>query len=65
MEDNWDQLKVIGVTNKIDLLPKTKLEIILNDEYADIIVENMVKSEQTGSIGDGTFLFQILNMLLE
>jgi nitrogen regulatory protein P-II 1 len=37
----------------VDLLPKIKLEIVLNDEMVDQAVSAIVKTAQTGQIGDG------------
>jgi len=37
----------------IDLLPKTRLEIIINDDKLEEVVDTIVKSAQTGDIGDG------------
>ncbi len=37
----------------VDLLPKIKLEIVLNDELVDKAVQAIVKTAQTGKIGDG------------
>jgi nitrogen regulatory protein P-II 1 len=42
-----------GRDYKVDLLPKTRLEIIVNDEDVDDVVETIVKTAQTGDIGDG------------
>jgi len=42
-----------GRDYRIDLLPKTKIEIVVNDEDVDTVVETIVKSAQTGDIGDG------------
>jgi len=42
-----------GSDYRIDLLPKTRLEIIVNDEDAEEVVQTIVKSAQTGDIGDG------------
>ncbi|MDI6645231.1 MAG: P-II family nitrogen regulator [Methanobacteriaceae archaeon] len=42
-----------GHEYKVDLLPKTKLEIIVNDEIADELIETIIKIAQTGDIGDG------------
>ncbi|MBE2900890.1 P-II family nitrogen regulator [Methanothermobacter thermautotrophicus] len=42
-----------GRDYRIDLLPKTKIEIVVNDEDVDRVVETIVKSAQTGDIGDG------------
>jgi len=37
----------------VDLLPKIKLEIVLNDELVDKAVQAIIKTAQTGKIGDG------------
>ncbi len=42
-----------GSDYRIDLLPKTRLEIIVNDEELDEVIETIVKTAQTGDIGDG------------
>ena len=42
-----------GRDYKVDLLPKTRLEIIVNDEDAEKVIETIVKTAQTGDIGDG------------
>ena len=42
-----------GSDYRIDLLPKTRLEIIVNDADAENVIETIVKKAQTGDIGDG------------
>ena len=42
-----------GSDYRIDLLPKTRLEIIINDKDVEKITESIVKTAQTGDIGDG------------
>ena len=37
----------------VDLLPKVKLEIVLNDELVDRAVQAIVNAARTGKIGDG------------
>jgi nitrogen regulatory protein P-II 1 len=37
----------------VDLLPKIKIEIVLNDELVDKAVAVIIKTAQTGKIGDG------------
>ena len=37
----------------VDLLPKIKLELVLNDELVDKAVQAIIKTAQTGKIGDG------------
>lgn len=42
-----------GRDYRIDLLPKTTIEIVVNDEEVDRVIETIVKNAQTGDIGDG------------
>jgi len=42
-----------GRDYKVDLLPKTRLEIIVNDIDAETVIETILKTAQTGDIGDG------------
>jgi nitrogen regulatory protein P-II 1 len=42
-----------GRDYKVDLLPKTRLEIIVNDEDVEEVIGAIVKTAQTGDIGDG------------
>ena len=35
------------------MLPKTRLEIIVNNEDAEEVINAIVKTAQTGDIGDG------------
>jgi len=37
----------------VDLLPKIKLEIVLNDDLVEKAVQAIIKNAQTGKIGDG------------
>jgi len=42
-----------GKDYKVDLLPKTQVEIVAPAEDVESIVNTIVKSAQTGCIGDG------------
>jgi nitrogen regulatory protein P-II 1 len=37
----------------IDLLPKVKLELVLEDKLVDPVIDAIVKNAATGKIGDG------------
>lgn len=53
-----------GSDYRIDLLPKTRLEIIVQDKDVDQVVETIVKTAQTGDIGDGKiFVSPIENVI--
>ncbi|MDQ4142881.1 MAG: P-II family nitrogen regulator [Actinomycetota bacterium] len=42
-----------GAEYQVDFVPKTRIEIVTDDELADEVVEAVLKGAQTGSIGDG------------
>lgn len=53
-----------GSDYRIDLLPKTRLEIIVNDSDVEKIIDAIVKTAQTGDIGDGKiFISQIEDVI--
>jgi nitrogen regulatory protein P-II 1 len=42
-----------GAEYTVDLVPKVRLEVLVDDDDADSVLEVIVKSAQTGRIGDG------------
>ena len=42
-----------GAEYTVDLVPKVRLEIVVDDEFVDDVVDAVVSSAQTGKIGDG------------
>ncbi len=42
-----------GSDYRIDMLPKTRLEIVVTDENLEDVVKAIVETAQTGDIGDG------------
>jgi nitrogen regulatory protein P-II 1 len=42
-----------GAEYQVDLVPKIRVEVIVNDGDEDAIIDAIVKSAQTGKIGDG------------
>ena len=48
----------------IDLIPKTRIEIVVKDEGLDTIVEAIKKGAHKGNIGDGKiFIYPIENVI--
>ena len=48
----------------IDLIPKTRSEIVVNEEDVDPIIEAIKKGAYTGNIGDGKiFVYPIENVI--
>lgn len=44
----------------IDLLPKVKIEVVVNDDMADKVVETIMTTARTGNIGDGKIFVSTL-----
>jgi nitrogen regulatory protein P-II 1 len=42
-----------GAEYTVDLVPKVRLEIVIDDDVVDQVVDAIVASAQTGKIGDG------------
>lgn len=42
-----------GAEYKVDLVPKLRVEVLVDDEDADDVIDVVVKAAQTGKIGDG------------
>ena len=49
-----------GREYETDLLPKVKLELVLEDKIVDAVIDAIVKTASTGKIGDGKiFLWKV------
>lgn len=42
-----------GAEYTVDLIPKVRLEVLVDDSEADVVIAVIVKAASTGSIGDG------------
>ncbi|MGW0334107.1 P-II family nitrogen regulator [Streptomyces sp. NPDC003011] len=42
-----------GAEYQVDLVPKVRIEVVVEDADADAVVDAIVKAAQTGKIGDG------------
>jgi nitrogen regulatory protein P-II 1 len=42
-----------GHEYSVDLLPKIKIEIVMDDKLVDSVVDSILKNAATGKIGDG------------
>lgn len=45
--------KYRGAEYRVDLLPKVKVETVVSDEAVDVLVDKVVKTINTGNVGDG------------
>ncbi|MDO0927793.1 P-II family nitrogen regulator [Streptomyces sp. TG1A-8] len=42
-----------GAEYRIDLVPKVRIEVVVEDAVADDVIDAVVEAAQTGKIGDG------------
>ena len=53
-----------GAEYVVDFLPKLKMEIVVADAQADEVIETIMKTAQTGRIGDGKiFVTDLLDVI--
>ena len=51
-----------GAEYVVEFVPKTKIEIAVDDELVDIVIEAIMKSAKTGKVGDGKiFVFDLFD----
>jgi nitrogen regulatory protein P-II 2 len=49
-----------GAEYVVEFVPKTKIEIAVDDELVEILIEAIMKSAKTGKVGDGKiFVFDL------
>ncbi|MEV0734720.1 P-II family nitrogen regulator [Streptomyces sp. NPDC050549] len=42
-----------GAEYRVDLVPKVRIEVVVDDTDSDAVIDAIVKAAQTGKIGDG------------
>ena len=53
-----------GSEYTVDFLPKVKIEIVVDDAQADSVAAVIVKSANTGKIGDGTVFISTVDQAI-
>ncbi len=53
-----------GAEYVVDFLPKTKLEMAVNDDQLDTAIEAIQKAANTGKIGDGKIFVSTLEQVI-
>ena len=49
-----------GAEYMVDFLPKVKIEIVVSDDMLEMCIETIMKTAQTGKIGDGKiFIYNV------
>lgn len=54
----------LGLAGKAALLPKVRLDLVVQDEEADTVVEMLAKHARTGAIGDGKIWVSTVDSVL-
>jgi nitrogen regulatory protein P-II 2 len=53
-----------GAEYVVEFVPKTKIEIAVDDALVDLVIEAITKSAQTGKVGDGKiFVFDLAQVV--
>jgi nitrogen regulatory protein P-II 1 len=53
-----------GAEYNVDFLPKVKVELIVADEQVELCIEAIMKTAQTGKIGDGKiFVYDVQRVI--
>ena len=53
-----------GAEYMVDFLPKVKIEIVVTDDIVDTCVDTIIRTAQTGKIGDGKiFVFDVARVI--
>jgi len=53
-----------GAEYVVEFVPKTKIEIAVDDGLVDLVIEAIAKSAQTGKVGDGKiFVFDLAQVV--
>jgi nitrogen regulatory protein P-II 1 len=42
-----------GAEYIVDFLPKVKMEVVIGDDQAELVIETLIRTARTGQIGDG------------
>jgi len=53
-----------GAEYAVEFVPKTKIEVAVDDSLAEQVIETIAKSAQTGKVGDGKiFVFDLAHVV--
>jgi len=53
-----------GAEYVVDFVPKVKVEIVSTDEMADNIIDTILKSAKTGTLGDGKIFISTVDQAI-
>jgi nitrogen regulatory protein P-II 2 len=53
-----------GAEYAVEFVPKTKIEIAVDNALVDLVIEAIIRSAQTGKVGDGKiFVFELAQVV--
>lgn len=53
-----------GTEYAVDFVPKVKLEVVIDDDRVQAVIDSIIKTAQTGQIGDGKiFVSELSNTI--
>ena len=53
-----------GSEYQIDFLPKIKVEVVVTSEFANKVVETLLKAARTGQVGDGKIFVSTIDEVI-
>ncbi|MCH2114085.1 MAG: P-II family nitrogen regulator [Pirellulales bacterium] len=53
-----------GTEYTVDFLPKVKIEVVVSDDKAQSVLDTVIKTAQTGQIGDGKIFVADLDQIV-
>jgi nitrogen regulatory protein P-II 1 len=61
-EQKGIKLQYRGGTMDVDMLPKTKIELVVKDEQLDTVINMIMEAGRTGKFGDGRIFVSSIDM---
>jgi nitrogen regulatory protein P-II 1 len=53
-----------GAEYQVDFVPKVRVEVIAEDEEADVVLKTIIEAARTGRIGDGKVMVMPIEQLM-
>lgn len=53
-----------GAEYTVDFLPKAKMEVVVSDEQAQVVIDTILNTARTGQIGDGKIFVTNLDSMI-
>ena len=53
-----------GAEYTVDFLPKARMEVVVSDDQAEIVIDTILRTARTGQIGDGKIFVTELDQMI-